>query len=94
MVAFVKQVIQNPLCEVWNHGYNHEDFTTFTLAQQVTLLSNARLNISALLGIPPVTHFVPPFNSWNSNTLTAMAQVGYNMISSEVDQDPAPISDF
>ncbi len=49
----------------------------------------ARGNISALLGVN-VTRFVPPFNSWNADTLTAMSHTGYNMISSEVDQDPGP----
>jgi peptidoglycan/xylan/chitin deacetylase (PgdA/CDA1 family) len=89
--------------EIADHGFNHEDFTLvpnflynflifypqFTEAQQDDLLLNATEKIFNLLGVTPTT-FVPPYNTWNTNTETAMQANGYDRFSSEVGQDPGP----
>jgi hypothetical protein len=77
--------------EVADHGWNHEDFTTFTYAKQLTLLQNATAKIKKVL--PAVTNiksFIPPYNTWNQNTVTALAAVGISYMSSQIELDPAP----
>lgn len=69
---FVKGALQNknfPL-EIANHGYNHEDFTQFSLTQQKTLLQQAKSQtISALSPfISNIKSFIPPFNKFNADT--------------------------
>jgi len=75
--------------EIANHGYRHEDFSTFTLDQQNTLLSNANAKISTQLGVVPKT-FIPPFNIFDANTVTAAQTQGFTYFSSQVELDRGP----
>jgi hypothetical protein len=50
------------------------------------LLHNSITQIQTQTGVR-VTTFIPPYNAWNSATLTAMTQNGMNLISSEEDLD-------
>jgi peptidoglycan/xylan/chitin deacetylase (PgdA/CDA1 family) len=75
--------------EIADHGWDHEDFTTFTYAQQLTLLQNAMAKIKAVFpSLKNISSFIPPFNAWNNNTYTALRQVGVSYMSSQVELDP------
>jgi len=91
IVSFMQSMVHNPMIEIASHGYNHEDFTTFSLSNQVTLLSESLSKIKSLTGVRPTT-FVPPYNAWNSHTLTAMSRNNITLFSSEEDLDDPPTS--
>jgi peptidoglycan/xylan/chitin deacetylase (PgdA/CDA1 family) len=91
IVAAVTAAIKSPLIEVMCHGWNHEDFSTFTYAQQVTLLTECRTKILKLHpSLGNVTNFMPPFNSIDYNTYLAAITAGYTQLCSEVSQDLPP----
>ena len=80
-----------PLFEFSSHGWNHEDFSTFSLANQTLLMNESRNEIQSLFtGIPPVTTFLPPYLNFNSDTLVAMTSLGFTHLSSGAYTDPAP----
>ena len=78
--------------EIADHGYNHEDFTTFTYDQQLALLQNATTKIKSLYPTVKLQSFIPPFNAWNNNTVTALSKVGLTYMSSQIELDPPPYS--
>jgi hypothetical protein len=75
--------------ELASHGWNHEDFPTFNLSNQIQLMQNTQNKVMQIFGTAPKTFF-PPYNSLNADTLTACRTVGFKVISSEVPQDPPP----
>ena len=77
--------------EIADHGYNHEDFTTFTYAQQLNLLQEALAKIKQYLPVvKKINTFIPPYNAWNNNTVTALAQVNITYMSSQLELDSPP----
>jgi len=90
IVGFIQNIVSTqPQMEIASHGYNHEDFTTFSLNNQESLLRESIAKIHSLTNIT-VTTFVPPFNAWNSETVTAMTQNRITCFSSEEDLDDPP----
>jgi peptidoglycan/xylan/chitin deacetylase (PgdA/CDA1 family) len=51
IVNYVKGRINGPSFEVANHGWNHEDFTTFGMEEQSALIERTNSKISYLRGI-------------------------------------------
>jgi peptidoglycan/xylan/chitin deacetylase (PgdA/CDA1 family) len=92
LVDFVKNSAgTSPKMEIVSHGYNHEDFTTFSRENQVTLLTDSKNQIKTATGVD-IDVFIPPYNAVNDDTWAAAVTAGYRVVSSEVDQDPAPYS--
>jgi len=92
LVAFLKQRIHaDPgfTMEVANHGWNHEDFTTFDRVQQSDLLSKSNERILQELGVLPEV-FITPFNRMNNDTLVAMAENGIRVVSANLTNDRMP----
>jgi len=89
ITSVVNKAIKHPDMEICCHGYNHEYFSSMTYADQVSLLQQCNSLISNETGITPNV-FVPPFNSFNQDTLKALLDTGYIQMSSEVSQDPPP----
>ncbi len=79
--------------ELANHGWDHEDFTQYNSVAQEFLLSKTNSKINDMFGITP-TVFIPPFNSFNSETIHAMKKLGMTHFSSELDfsEPPYPLS--
>jgi peptidoglycan/xylan/chitin deacetylase (PgdA/CDA1 family) len=75
--------------EIASHGWNHEDFTNFTLSEQESLLGNSSSKIQSLFGVKPDV-FLAPYDAWNADTITALTSLNFHTMSSEVDLDPAP----
>lgn len=76
--------------EVVNHGWIHEDFADgLSLEQQTKLLSDSvAKTLNDLEGyISKIDIFIPPFNSWNSNTAKALVANGFKIISAQVETD-------
>lgn len=70
--------------EVTAHGWIHEDLATFSVEEQAALLLQARTRIEDILGYDTRV-LVPPMFSFNNDTISAMQEAGYNIISSHVD---------
>jgi len=91
LVQVIATALKNngKLLEVASHGFNHEDFTTFNLAQQISLLNQSVHKIAATLPqeLGLIESFIPPFNNFNHNTLTALQMLGFTHMSSSTAQD-------
>jgi len=72
--------------EVAVHGWKHEDFSKLTYHQQVELLRMSRNRINELFDIE-VRVFVPPMFHFNEETIMAMADESYDIISTLTDFD-------
>jgi len=91
ITTFVESVLANVSFEkeLFNHGWIHEDFSTFTLSEQIDLLTRSNNKITQDLGMRP-TVFVPPFNSFNDDTITAVTSVGFTYFSAQDEIDLPP----
>ena len=79
------------LFEVFNHGWNHTDFTLDNLANQTSDMGLAQAKAVTQFGEAPNV-FIPPFNAWNADTISAMGSNGLTILSSQVSLDtPADI---
>jgi peptidoglycan/xylan/chitin deacetylase (PgdA/CDA1 family) len=84
----LNQAIQDGIVEVALHGNSHQshrikDFSEFAgcrLLEQKEKISSGKAKLESLFGIP-VTTFVPPWNTYDQNTLRALAQSGLQCIS-------------
>jgi len=88
-VTHIVNATKSGYIEVASHGYNHEDFTTFSAADQQTLLSESIAQIKQITGIT-VSTFIPPYNAWNTDTIAAMNTNKITTFSSEEDLDMPP----
>lgn len=90
LVQFVRDAVASDHdIEVVSHGYNHEDFSSFSLSDQIGLLRNSSDQIFQKLGTRPNV-FIPPFNLIDVNTAPAAIQAGFTHISSDIDLDLPP----
>jgi peptidoglycan/xylan/chitin deacetylase (PgdA/CDA1 family) len=93
IVSYIQNVTTNYQVEACSHNWNHVDISQYNLTDQISMLQNSSAKITSLLpGIPPVITFISPYNSWNSDTLTALADTGYDRFSSSYGLDPGPLS--
>ncbi|HUU47332.1 MAG TPA: Calx-beta domain-containing protein, partial [Nitrosopumilaceae archaeon] len=86
--------VSSGLFELFNHGWNHTDFTTFNLTEQTNQLQLGQDKAELIFG-SITTFFIPPFNEFDNNTLDALNATDFEMISSEgvVDLDPHFVAD-
>lgn len=85
----VQEGHQSGLFELTLHGWMHVDYKTLTLANQKSTLQLASAKMITLWGRNS-TIFILPYNSYNTNTLQAMQDIGLKIISSEFDQELNP----
>ena len=74
------------LFEIFTHGWAHDDFTNKTLAEQTSNMTASQNALGAIFGSPP-NAWVPPFNTINSDSLTAMDSNGLEIISAHIGTD-------
>lgn len=79
LVETVKQSIYYG-SEVAVHGWNHENLTQFSLIEQKTKLQKGKNSLEAILNCETKT-LVPPMFSYNNDTLKAMEEIGYEIVS-------------
>jgi peptidoglycan/xylan/chitin deacetylase (PgdA/CDA1 family) len=77
------------LFELFNHGWDHVNFTGVPLAVQKAWLSEGNSKMQSIFG-RNTTVFIPPYDGFDANTLIAMKSRGFKVISSEPYQDPYP----
>jgi len=86
---------KNAPIEIANHGWNHENFATFSEADQSSLINKTNQKLIAIFGEKPVT-FLTPYNSLNNDTVRAVLENGMTHISSNAinpyDKPPFPLT--
>jgi peptidoglycan/xylan/chitin deacetylase (PgdA/CDA1 family) len=86
VISKVQEGHQTGLFELTLHGWMHVDYKTLTLADQKSTLQQASVKMQTLWGRNS-TIFILPYNSYDTNTLQAMQDIGLRIISSEFDQE-------
>jgi len=71
------------LLEIASHSVTHPQMIYMTLDQQIVEVNQSKVAIESFLGPGTVRTFIPPFNSWNYDTVTACTQSGYDIVSPE-----------
>ena len=66
--------------EIVDHGWQHEDFAKLSLSEQVILLRQSKSRIKEILDYN-VKVFAPPMFSFNDDTIAAMEEEDYSIIS-------------
>ncbi|HZS73365.1 MAG TPA: polysaccharide deacetylase family protein, partial [Candidatus Nitrosotalea sp.] len=91
VVGAVSGALKNdePKFVVANHGWNHEDFSTFSRDEQSALIHNTNRKISDTLGVDPDI-FIAPYNSINNDTLISLLDNGMVYLSTNETQDRPP----
>jgi peptidoglycan/xylan/chitin deacetylase (PgdA/CDA1 family) len=80
--------------EVTSHGWLHEDFTAFSGEEQAELLLKSKQRIQEIFNVE-TTVFVPPMFKFSGDTLRAMKEDGYTVISTFAQNlGPGPIDDL
>lgn len=92
IVSYLQNVTTNYPIEVAEHGWNHEDFTHYSYSEQYNKLNQSRFRIRQSLPQADLVTFIPPFNAFNEETLSAMSDLGYTHLSSSVGIDSGPFS--
>jgi len=70
--------------EVAVHGWEHEDLAKLPYKEQAAVLFQSRSRVKEILGLD-TTVLVPPMFSFNEDTMVAMHEEGYNIISTFAD---------
>ena len=69
--------------EVTAHGWSHQEFVNLSYDDQVQELLQAKKDIRDVLGVE-VSVLVPPLFTYNNDTLRAMNETGYDVLSSDI----------
>lgn len=87
MISFMNSKVANNTnigngfaIEPANHGWNHEDFTSFSKEEQSILMQQTNRKISEIFDVEPIV-FIPPYNSLNRDTISAMQENDFQYIS-------------
>ncbi|MEO9363890.1 MAG: chitobiase/beta-hexosaminidase C-terminal domain-containing protein [Nitrososphaera sp.] len=64
------------------HGWNHDDYTTFSQSKQQSELQKANDKMQSLYG-KKSNIFITPYNVFNADTLVAMQNLGIKIISAD-----------
>ena len=91
VVGLIKDRLRdnNPPIELANHGWDNLDHTQYAKDEQSASIKMSGDKISRIFGVTP-TIFIPPFNKFNNDTITAVQENGIKYISSSVSADPGP----
>jgi peptidoglycan/xylan/chitin deacetylase (PgdA/CDA1 family) len=74
------------LFEVGVHGWNHEDYSALTEEQQKISFQKANEKLKQFFGKYPEL-FIPPYNLFNNNTISAMKNSQFRILSSAIYYD-------
>lgn len=91
-LELLKSSVEKGKIEVAVHGYSHQantengksEFAGLPISGQVELISAGKDYLQELLNTPIMT-FVPPWNSYDQNTLKALEELGFSIISANKD---------
>lgn len=78
------------LFEIALHGWGDENFSKLSYEQQLELIKKGKEKLNAIFGKLELVTFIPPFNQFNEDTLKALKNQDFKVISSNLDYDPYP----
>jgi peptidoglycan/xylan/chitin deacetylase (PgdA/CDA1 family) len=94
LIHFINKSLETGLIEVANHGWNHTEHSEMTLENQDLSLQRTNERLEELFNVNPKT-FIPPENSFNLDTISAMKDANLSHISGSVftraDDPPFPL---
>ena len=90
--SILKTGFEDGTLDIALHGYSHRTINTEQLTEfsglacnsQVERLSKGKKFLEDMIGAP-VTTFIPPWNTYDSNTLRALEQTGFSTLSAGKD---------
>jgi predicted deacetylase len=68
--------------EICAHGWEHENFTELGLAEQIVRMNQSRILLREMFDLD-VDVFIPPYYECNSDTISAMKETGFSIISAD-----------
>lgn len=87
-IDLLQTAIRDGTVDVAQHGYSHKtrqavtmtEFCGLDCASQADQIAKGKAFLEAAFNVP-ITTFVPPWNSYDANTLRALAELGFSTIS-------------
>ena len=91
VVGLIKDRLRdsNPPLVIANRGWDNLDHTQFPEEQQSASIKQSSDKISRIFGVTPLI-FIPPFDKFNNDTLSAAQENGIKYLSSNSKLDPGP----
>ena len=85
ITEYVKEKVSldKPRIKIANHGWIHENFSTFDKKTQNELIEKSNERLEKILGITPKV-FIPPFNEFDSNTKITLIENNFTHFSSSL----------
>jgi len=87
--SYVNQSTSKNLFEIANHGWNHENFTQFDQKVQNMLMKQTNNKLLRMFGEMPSV-FIPPYNEFNNDTISAMKENYITHFSSSITLSATP----
>jgi predicted deacetylase len=89
----LRKLIDEGVLDIALHGYSHQtldakkwtEFRGLDYKSQLNKLSKGKKLLEKTIGVP-VTTFVPPFNTYDQNTLKALEALGFTTLSADARQ--------
>ena len=93
LVDFIKNSFEKNkgLVEIANNGWNYEFFSDLAAEEQSFLIKQSNDQIASNFGKTPSV-FIPPYNKFNDDTISALRENNMKHISSNIESDPPPYS--
>jgi peptidoglycan/xylan/chitin deacetylase (PgdA/CDA1 family) len=84
----LRKYVQEGSLEIALHGYEHiknphgHEFTTLSYSRQLEMITEGKSRLEAATGAPVVT-FVPPWNGYDRQTVSALSGAGIRILSAD-----------
>ncbi len=87
----LRKVVEEGIVDIALHGYSHQmreyetwtEFTGMDYARQLDKLSKGKKLLEEMIGTT-VTTFIPPYNTYDLNTLKALEVLGFSILSAGI----------
>lgn len=79
--------VKDPRIEIAQHGFSHQDneYLNFSYADAYNITVSGQDILRKYLRVEPVT-FIPPYNEYNDDTIKALYELGFKIISAKKDE--------
>jgi uncharacterized protein YjbI with pentapeptide repeats len=89
-VNYLKNMVsKNENIVIANNGWNYESLSEFTKNEQSEFLAQSNLELEKIYGEKPSV-FIPPYDVFNEDTISAMQENNLTHLSSNIANDPLP----
>ena len=90
-ISVLRKYVKSGVVEMALHGYahkgvnryEHNEFAGVSYAKQWDMICRGKAELTGLCGVVPTT-FIPPWNSYDANTLRALNSLGFSTLSAAV----------